>query len=146
MESYISRYGRFWGHARANVYFTVYTMCAVTKLFGLSQDRFFPAIVGSCTLSLILLADGMPSLMTETILVRMWNSSPRRPYTSCISSCSVSLSGRLCNIRFIFRDWMSSFSDIYCLILHWSLLESISLVGCAPALLLASGLYITSRV
>ena len=135
------------GHVRANVYFTVYLMCAVSKLLGLSQDLFFSAIVGSCTLkSLILLADGLPSLVTETILVRMWNSSPRRLCTPCISSCSVSLSGRLCSIRLNFRDWMSSISDISCRILYWSLLEPRSLIGCAPALLLVTGLSTASRV
>ena len=93
------------------LYLSVYLMYAVYKLIGLSQDLFFSAIVGSCTLrSLILLADGMPSLVTEIILVRMWNSSPRRLCIHYISFCSVSLSGRLCSIKLNFRDWMSSIS------------------------------------
>ena len=72
--------------------YTLLCTSCVLSLSSLALTRicFFSAIVGSCTLrSLILLADGLPSLVTETILVRMWNSAPRRLCTPCISSCSV---------------------------------------------------------
>ena len=130
------------------MYILLCTSCVLSlSSLALARICFFSAIVGSCTLrSLILLADGLPSLVTETILVRMWNSAPRRLCTPCISSCSVSLSGRLCSIKLNFRDWMSSISDISCLILYWSLLESLSLIVCVPALLLVSGLSTVSRV
>ena len=132
------------------VYTLLCTSCVLPlSSLALARICFFSAIVRSCTLrSLILLANGLPSLVTETILVWMWNSSSRRLCTSYISSCSVSLSARLCSIRLNFRDWMSSISDISCLILYWSLIESLSLIGCAPALLLqlVSGLSTVSRV
>ena len=117
---------------------TVYIMCAVSNLLGLSN--YWELYLES----LIMLVDGLPSLVIETILVRMWNSSPRRLCTPW--SHSLSLSGRLCSNKLNFRDWMSSISDISCLILHWNLLESLSLIGCAPALLLVSGLSTVSRV
>ena len=69
---------------------------SLSSILALARICCLSAIGGSYTLRrMILLADGLPSLVTETILVRMWNSSPRKLCTPCISSCSVSLSGRL---------------------------------------------------
>ena len=71
----------------------------IKKLWG--GTVFFSVILGTGLMrSLLVLVDELPSLMAATIIVWMWNTSPRRPYAPCISSCSVSLSGRLCRIRF----------------------------------------------
>ena len=60
--------GRSLGHVRANVYFTLYLIVLSLSSLALARICFFSAIVGSCTLrSLILLADGLPSLVTETM-------------------------------------------------------------------------------